>query len=285
MGKGKTYLNNIKEELEGPINNQYVGAIFDYDYNVRSYVQTGLAASTIGAVINATPAIPPPEFLPDYEKEEALRFAKLSKLAYEPYDVVKKELEKYGLVAEMQIKGGGLITDTNGFIASDAKSVVVAFRGTASWKNYLTDAWFSSTQIDENGPERAHKGFVNALNSVYSSIEYKLEPFFGNKKLFITGHSLGGALATLLGYRLRLAHRNCQSIQYVYGCPPVGDIGLADFFRGVNSSTITIEGDPISSGRLINLGPWLNLYKPCTVMYLRKAAGHSIADYIRQLEH
>ena len=278
---GKTKLNYIKEEEEGPINKQYVGTIFDGSRS--AYGQMGIAASTIEAAISVTPAVPPPEFSPDFNKTEALRYAKLSQLAYQPYSKVIQELPKYNLVAEMQIYDQS--TDTNGFIASDDVSVVVVFRGTASWKNILTDLWFVKSRIDPDDKVCAHKGFVTAMNTVYKSIEAKLMPYLGKKKLFVTGHSLGGALATLLTYRISRAYNSSKPIQYVYGCPPVGDIALDTYFNGMDSNTITIQNDPISSGKLILLGEWNGLYKPNLVMYLPGTAYHWIADYIHQLEN
>ena len=279
--RGSTKLNYIKEEQQGPTNKQYVGAIFDW--NGSSYVQIGMAASTIEAAVSATPALPPAIFEPDYDKDEALRYAKLSQLAYQPYSTVQQQLPNYNLVAEMQIYDSK--TDTNGFIASDEVSVVVAFRGTvvSSWRNLLTDAWFVRERIDQDGQPLVHKGFLTALNAVYTSIEDNLKPSLGKKRLFITGHSLGGALATLLGYRISRAYNESQPIQYVYGCPPVGDINLAIYFKGMDSNTITIQNDPISSGKIIMLGEWNGLYKPYQVKYLPATGGHGIADYIQQL--
>ena len=97
-----------------------MGAIFDW--NGSSYAQIGMAASTIEAAVSATPALPPAIFEPDYDKDEALRYAKLSQLAYQPYSTVQQQLPNYNLVAEMQIYDSK--TDTNGFIASDEVSVV-----------------------------------------------------------------------------------------------------------------------------------------------------------------
>ena len=115
-----------------------MGAIFDDSSSASAYVQIGIAASTIAAVISVTPAVPPPKFIPDFDRNKALRHAKLSQLAYQPYSEVTQELPKYNLVAEMRIYDQS--SNTNGFIASDDNSVVVAFRGTeiTSWRNILS---------------------------------------------------------------------------------------------------------------------------------------------------
>ncbi|XP_011407804.1 PREDICTED: uncharacterized protein LOC105315013, partial [Amphimedon queenslandica] len=132
--------------------------------------------------------------------------------------------------------------------------------------------------------EYAHGGFVNALNSVYRSIETSIADDLGNKRLVITGHSLGGALASLLTFNLSVEYRDSEPVLYVYGCPPVGDENLSAFFEGKPSYVITIQGDPVSTGTLVTIGPWAGLYKPMEEFYLPKAAGHSLSDYIEQLE-
>lgn len=280
MGTGyggrTTKLNYIEEYAEGPTNTLYLGAIFD------DRTQIGLAASTIEAGISATPALPPATFKPDFIVDQALRYAELSQLAYQPYSEVQNQLFKFNLVAEMEIHDSS--TDTNGFIASNDKSVVVAFRGTKSFTNMLTDMKFVRKRIDSDGQSFAHGGFVTALNAVYSAIENKILGDIGKKMLFITGHSLGGALATLTTYRISRKYDTAQPIQFIYGCPPVGDINLANYFKGMDSNTITIQNDPVSTGTLVSLGPWAGLYKPYEVKYLQKAAGHGIADYIEQLK-
>ena len=277
-------MKEIVEHRKGPINEQYLGVIFDWDVGSDSDKRIGFAENTIAAFISTTSTKPPPDFKPDFDKEQALRYAHLSDLAYQPYDIVTDKLKDYGLQAEMRIYDQS--TYTNGFVASDENTIVVAFRGTVptSPKNILTDLWFFKSQIVSGEPELGHKGFVDALNKVYFSIEATLRPFAGKKKLVITGHSLGGALATLLGYRIALDHPDFQPTQYVYGCPPVGDKSLANFFRGKDSNTITIQNDLVSDGKLILLGEWAELYKPVQVMFLPKPGGHSLSYYIEQLE-
>ena len=279
---GSTKLNYIEEYYEGPGITQYLGVIFK---GSSPDEQMGLAAQAIAAGITTTPPAPTPDFNPDFDKSEALLYAKLSQLAYQPYSIVQEELSKYDLQAEFHIYN--LNTDTNGFIASNDHSVIVAFRGTdiKSWKNIFTDAWFFRERIIPGRNTLAHNGFITAFNSVYESIANELQPNLGKKKLFITGHSLGGALASLLMYRLTMEHSEAQPTMYVYGCPPVGDISFSTYFEGRPSNTITIQNDPVSSGTLILLGPWVGLYKPVQVKFLPQAAGHGINDYIAQLEN
>ena len=283
---GTTKLNYIEAQESGKdLDTEYLGVIFDYIG--KNYVQLGYASTTIEAVISQADELPPADFKVDFNKEEALKFARLSSLAYEDYSEVQKELPTYGLKAAMEINKGSLTAKTEGFIASNDTSVVVVFRGTVltSFRNLLTDAWAKKAPISDGSPVQAHLGFVSALDLVYSDIVKFLINNSPGKRLYITGHSLGGALASILGYRLiQDSKYNFSPIQYVYGCPPVAEPAFAYSFNADVSSTITITGDPISTGVLIHLSGLQNLFKPNEVKYLPKSGGHSISTYIEQLE-
>ena len=71
-----------------------------------------------------------------------------------------------------------------------------------------------------------HKGFWNAYNVIrdelVSKVRSVLKEGSGQRKIYITGHSLGGALAIHAGRHLSLIFK--QSIRiYTYGAPRVGN--------------------------------------------------------------
>ena len=172
------------------------------------------------------------------------------------------------------------------FIASNSTTVIVVFRGTVlqSYKNILTDASFIPKKLIESDSVYCHGGFVDAFNTVYGSIKRYIRSNLRRRELFITGHSLGGALASLLTYRISKEFSESQPTMFVYGCPSVGGKNFSDYFDGLSSYVITNDGDPISTGKLIILGPWVGLFKPLEVYYLQKGAGHGIDQYIAQLK-
>ena len=112
----------------------------------------------------------------------------------------------------------------------------------------------------------------------------KLKPHLGQKQLFITGHSLGAALASLLAYRLSLDYPTCQPHLYAFGCPPVGDENFSKFFQGRPSSIVTIDGDPLSTGLILTLGEKVGLYKPVEVKYIPGGHDHLVGNYVEELE-
>ena len=72
-----------------------------------------------------------------------------------------------------------------------------------------------------------HKGF----NKAFLSVRARVDELLGGDEdlpLFITGHSLGGALATVATWYLK---GDSLAACYTFGAPRVGDTGLMDRFR------------------------------------------------------
>jgi len=127
-----------------------------------------------------------------------------------------------------------IATDTHLTIQQLPDSTVIAFRGTHSIRNLLTDADFERRLLMSAGGlnARVHRGFEAALNSVLIAICDALggcSNAIHAKPIFVTGHSLGGALAVLAAMEL---HRNGFTIAQVYtfGQPRVGNKAFADWY-------------------------------------------------------
>jgi triacylglycerol lipase len=125
---------------------------------------------------------------------------------------------------------------TQGFLAADDKIVLVAFRGTelSDLQDVLDDAQATFTPFGDDDLKReVHSGFDAALARVSTEIEQQIVSFInpvGGKRarqVFITGHSLGGALATLMFARLMLHGQRPVPTMYTYGCPRVGNSAFA----------------------------------------------------------
>jgi len=117
-------------------------------------------------------------------------------------------------------------TNTQALLASGNGVAVLAFRGTEqNLTDWMTDADFKLIEASANGlPGKIHHGFAGALESIWPELLTAIGQLKGQRVLLhITGHSLGGALATLAALRLaRLRVYPVQSI-HTYGSPRVGD--------------------------------------------------------------
>ncbi len=112
--------------------------------------------------------------------------------------------------------------DTQGFVASSADRVIVAFRGTDSKQDWRANLQFSK----DPGPfdnSYVHKGMQDAFFHVAFDIGRLIERHYHpSKELWVTGHSLGGALAMLLV--ANLVHRGIYvDGLYSFAAPRVGD--------------------------------------------------------------
>ena len=179
----------------------------------------------------------------DFSTENALALALCSKLAYKPQnDTARKKLAEHGFKCHFLNCG-----DTQGFIAFNQDAVVLTFRGTESIADWMTDSYALLTPMEEVSG-KVHSGFLWALDLVWDDILQILQKVQKNSQpLWITGHSLGGALATLAAIRLAMNLDKPINGVYTFGQPRVCDRNLARllnqelktrFFRFVNNNDI-----------------------------------------------
>ena len=116
------------------------------------------------------------------------------------------------------------------YVLWNSEEMVIAFRGTEAnkWNDIKADlrAWLVPSK---NG--KVHKGFNIELEKLWFHIEHKLEALSIGKKLYITGHSLGGAMATLCTARLE-GHKEINvDFLCTFGSPRVGNRGCINSIR------------------------------------------------------
>ncbi len=159
----------------------------------------------------------------------------MAKLSYSPEEEITQELEEKGYTCREFINDKE--TDTQCFIASDDEKIVIAFRGTSSIKDAFTDLLIIKTPYPKSRrwffKPRAHYGFVNAFLAVRHRIHEVLSRCLLIKpyKVYITGHSLGAALATLCAIDLKETMKINNLLIYTFGSPKVGNSWFARRFN------------------------------------------------------
>lgn len=110
---------------------------------------------------------------------------------------------------------------TDALLAETPFSYVLAFRGTelTSMSDLKTNA--KATLIHSGSAGRVHKGFFKAYQSIEDPLIEALSHLQENKTVIITGHSLGGALATIAARELESRYNIAAC--YTFGAPRVGD--------------------------------------------------------------
>jgi triacylglycerol lipase len=144
---------------------------------------------------------------PGFSIPNARACAALSRLAYDEADIT------------------GLLTDTQVIVRDLGKVIAVAFRGTSSPRDFITDAeaWRKTVLYCQ-----IHAGFYDALVNVNLQVTARILEL-PDKPLIITGHSLGGALAMLFAFRWFDPARTIHSV-YTFGQPRVGNSSFVNLY-------------------------------------------------------
>lgn len=107
---------------------------------------------------------------------------------------------------------------TQAFSATDATRLYLAFRGTeANPIDWIQNAQFSPVVGELGG--KVHSGFTAGVDEVWDEVSAVVDG--AQRIVVVTGHSLGGALATLAAARLEDGGHTVAGV-YTYGQPRVG---------------------------------------------------------------
>ena len=175
----------------------------------------------------------PPAAPAKFSRVNAWWLAEASLLAYHEPEFISSLLNELNLSVKPLGAAPSAESSTQGFTASGKDFAITAFRGTQIFlpgrdplkslegvlADVLTDAR-TGLVLASPGSGRVHPGFLKAINEVSLEELQEATEVDGRKRaLWLTGHSLGGALAILAAARLR------ESVTgvYVYGAPNVGD--------------------------------------------------------------
>ena len=113
-------------------------------------------------------------------------------------------------------------TETQGYAIAAGDYVLVAFRGTETLRDWLRD--FTMTGVDcPWAGGQVHGGFLGGFLSVRDELDEFLDlQWEPGTPVFLCGHSLGGALATVAAAYVRTTRR-ADVVLYTYGAPRAGD--------------------------------------------------------------
>ncbi|WP_438445254.1 lipase family protein [Gorillibacterium sp. sgz5001074] len=114
-----------------------------------------------------------------------------------------------------------------GFAAESAARYVLAFRGTEDWEDLRRDASFAQTAYPYvNGAGFTHRGFTELYASVREQVQQLIRRIPAGKPLYVTGHSLGGAIAALCALDAATSRR-IPVYLYTFGSPKPGNADFA----------------------------------------------------------
>src|SRR5580765_3073254 len=166
-----------------------------------------------------------------FSKANAQILAQASAMAYREPATCAKWAAVSGFTGPFDVFDNA---DTQGFVAESADAIILAFRGTQP--NRPMD-WFVDFRATRgawaHSVGHVHDGFYRALRNVWGVTLANGEILprrllnRGNKTIWITGHSLGGALAKLCAAQALFVSQIPVQGVYTFGQPRVGDKDFA----------------------------------------------------------
>ncbi len=156
------------------------------------------------------------------EVDRAVVLAQASQAAYGDGQSARVWAQESGLDMPRFFDRGNI----QGFWCVGASAAVLSFRGTSNIRQWVLNAKFA-TAAHPWGP--VHSGFLDGLSQLTGEMAAFAEAAKGARDIWITGHSLGGALAVLAASWL-LREKNQQTRIMTFGQPMVGKATFAETF-------------------------------------------------------
>jgi predicted lipase len=245
----------------------------------------------------------------NFNIDKALELANLSNEAYAQYKAWQTKQSwqlPHGYALESSIYA--VYEKDNmplGFIASKLQDIYIVWRGTQDIEEWIEDAKFDqikSSFLKNN--EKVAMGFDQMyvtgdakVDSPQKTVMNYLSKLSANtyKNLWITGHSLGGALATLNIYDIVTNTIHTDASLYSFAAPRVGDANFATTFdnavgvswRVVNSNDEVPNLPPEHCPPILHTFHYEHVNRCFPITFGNSwnlAKNHSIEGYIDQLQ-
>ena len=182
------------------------------------------------------------------------------------YDRINKEYVKIDLQAAVFGKDISINNELK-------RLVVFAIRGTEGVADLITD--FEADWVDWPGGGKVHQGFWASVVALKQELRTNVMDLFmdSNSLIFVTGHSLGGSIATLFTADLIDNGKSPENLLvYTYGAAGLANKGFFNTYKNkFNLHRIHTKNDLIEGGT--------NIYYRLTNGYMFPDGGHSSSKY------
>ena len=135
-------------------------------------------------------------------------------------------------------------TDAQFCITKEKDRLFIAFRGTDSTTDLVTDLHFWKQAAPDGNPDariKVHRGFLNVFYT--PCVQMRIRSFVTPDihKVYTTGHSYGAALAALCALDLQFAFPTLYIQAALFGCPRVGNKAFAEAYNQRVPNTLRVE--------------------------------------------
>uniref|UniRef100_A0A1D1Y170 Lipase n=1 Tax=Anthurium amnicola TaxID=1678845 RepID=A0A1D1Y170_9ARAE len=123
-------------------------------------------------------------------------------------------------------------------MAADLNSIIIAFRGTQehSIQNWIEDLFWKQLDLNYPGVSDAmvHHGFYSAYHNTtlrpgILKAVHRAKKFYGDVGIMVTGHSMGGAMASFCALDLTVHHGEDNVQLMTFGQPRIGNAVFASY--------------------------------------------------------
>ena len=246
----------------------------------------------------------------EHEKQRRLVFAKFSKYAYLNQQEARTAAKVEGFPKTEFVD----IDGAQAYVFYNKTDLIIACRGTQPGEMNDIYADLQVFQADSVTGNKIHQGFKEEVDKIYDKVESILARRGLAKKIWVCGHSLGGAMATILAQRLEFKGGYDVDTLYTYGSPRAGGPKFRAWCdKHLNHQRFVNNNDVVpcvptffrwrhsgkcnyikSTGEVTNLGRWSSerirdkgwsLIKTIFKGRFDLVSDHNIDDYIFHLEN
>ena len=119
--------------------------------------------------------------------------------------------------------------------SSTINGIILSWRGSSNIANWITNLSFNQVAYPKCSNCKVHNGFYSAWNLAKATVIQHIQDLRALHRgvpIYITGHSLGGALAGLSAVDIHHTFEAVHSL-YTYGEPRIGNKQFADYYKTV----------------------------------------------------
>ena len=158
-------------------------------------------------------------------------------------------------------------TDAQATVEMAGDNIIVAFRGSSAPKDFLQDAEFWMTELmwsDHDTVAEVHHGFLEDFNAINVPVVEQVKKYLSlvtsaPAQIYITGHSLGGALAILCALEFARQKLPIAGV-YTFGGPRVGNAAFRNLYDSspVGDEVTSLKSNPAGTSQsLLTSAPTL----------------------------
>lgn len=215
-----------------------------FEYNTSAYSHKNSYLTMLASRLTDLP-----ELNADYQAEHLILAKRhFKKWGFKKFSYVEATENK-------SINGYHVIADTQAYVTSTDNFILIVMRGsefdsqhglTATVADIITDASMFNPvyggQLFGGNKMKLHPGFAHATAAILGKIKNHIDLLQNHNKdkpIFVTGHSLGGAISLLTGYNLFKSGYPVRAV-YAHAAPRIGNMEFRNHYLNTRTNDFKV---------------------------------------------